>query len=150
MCNIKDNIPMSNPNNIITSSYTSINYSNLGSDNVFYLPSIFNESDLDTQYIEDKENMEKYLYNIELINMNLLKNIIFLNKICYNVNIKHSNTINFVMKNYIHIKKTLDNYLILYNENIIKINITNKKINDINIKMKYFQDLELSNIHFLR
>ena len=54
------------------------------------------------------------------------------------------------MKNYIHIKKTLDNYLILYNENIIKINITNKKINDINIKMKYFRDLELSNIHFLR
>ena len=41
--------------------------------------------------------MEKYLYNIELINMNLLKNIRFLNKICYNVNIKHSNTINFVM-----------------------------------------------------
>ena len=149
MCNIKNSIPISNPNNIITSSYTSINYNNLGSDNVFYLPSIFNESDLETQYIEDKENMEKYLYNIELINMNLLKNIIFLNKICYNINIKHSNTINFMMKNYIHIKKTLDNYLILYNENIIKINITNKKINDINIKMKYFQDLEFSNIHFL-
>ena len=137
MCNIKNNIPISNPNNTITNSYVSVNYNNLDSDNTFFLPSIFNESDLETQYIEDKENMEKYLYNIELINMNLLKNIIFLNKICYNVNIKHSNTINFIMKNYIHIKKTLDNYLILYNENIIKINITNKKINDINTNILY-------------
>lgn len=137
MCNIKNNIPISNPNNTITNSYASVNYNNLDSDNTFFLPSIFNESDLETQYIEDKENMEKYLYNIELINMNLLKNIIFLNKICYNVNIKHSNTINFIMKNYIHIKKTLDNYLILYNENIIKINITNKKINDINTNILY-------------
>jgi hypothetical protein len=137
MCNIKNNIPISIPNNIITSSYTSINYSNLGSDNVFYLPSIFNESDLETQYIEDKENMEKYLYNIELININLLKNIQFLNKICYNVNIKNSNTINFVMKNYIYIKKILNNYIILYNENINKINITNRKINDININILY-------------
>ena len=139
MCNIKNSIPISNPNNIITSSYTSINYNNLGSDNVFYLPSIFNESDLETQYIEDKENMEKYLYNIKLINMNLLKNIRFLNKICYNVNIKHSNTINFVMKNYIYIKKILNNYIILYNENINKINITNRKINNIKMNILYIK-----------
>jgi len=137
MCNIKNNIPISNPNNTITNSYVSVNYNNLDSDNTFFLPSIFNDNDLETQYIEDKKNMENYLYNIKLINMNLLKNIIFLNKICYNVNIKHSNTINFIMKNYIHIKKTLDNYLILYNENIIKINITNKKINDINTNILY-------------
>ena len=137
MCNIKNNIPISNPNNTITNSYVSVNYNNLDLDNTFFLPSIFNDNDLETQYIEDKKNMENYLYNIKLINMNLLKNIIFLNKICYNVNIKHSNTINFIMKNYIHIKKTLDNYLILYNENIIKINITNKKINDINTNILY-------------
>ncbi len=136
MCNIKDNIPIFNPNNTITNSYTSIN-NNLDSDNIFFLPSIFNDNDLETQFIEDKENMEKYLYNIELININLLKNIRFLNKICYYVNIKNSNTINFVMKNYIYIKKILDNYIILYNENINKINITNRKINDININILY-------------
>jgi hypothetical protein len=137
MCNIKDNIPISNPINIITSSYTTINYNNLDSDNTFFLPSIFNDNDIETQYIEDKKNMENYLYNIKLINMNLLKNIQFLNKICYNVNIKNSNTINFVMKNYIYIKKILNNYIILYNENINKINITNRKINDININILY-------------
>ena len=137
MCNIKNNIPISNPNNTITSSYTSINYNNLDSDNIFFLPSIFNDSDLESQYIEDKENMEKCLYNIKLINMNLLKNIQLLNKICYNVNIKHSNTMNFIMKNYIYIQKKLNNYIILYNENIIKINITNRKINDININILY-------------
>ena len=83
--------------------------------------------------------MEKYLYNIKLINMNLLKNIRFLNKICYNVNIKHSNTINFVMKNYIYIKKILNNYIILYNENINKINITNRKINNIKMNILYIK-----------
>ena len=137
MCNIKNNIPISNPNNIIANSYTSINYNNLDSDNTFFLPSIFNDNDLESQYIEDKKYMEKYLYNIELINMNLLKNIRFLNKICYSVNIKNSNTINFVMKNYIYIKKILDKYIILYNENVIKINITNKQINDINTNILY-------------
>jgi hypothetical protein len=137
MCNIKNNIPISNPNNTITNSYTSVNYNNLDSDNTFFLPSIFNDNDIETQYIEDKKNMENYLYNIKLINMNLLKNIQFLNKICYNVNIKNSNTINFVMKNYIYIKKILNNYIILYNENINKINITNRKINDININILY-------------
>ena len=137
MCNIKNNIPISKPNNTITNSYTSVNYNNLDSDNTFFLPSIFNDNDIETQYIEDKKNMENYLYNIKLINMNLLKNIQFLNKICYNVNIKNSNTINFVMKNYIYIKKILNNYIILYNENINKINITNRKINDININILY-------------
>ena len=137
MCNIKNNIPISNPNNIIANSYASINYNNLDSDNTFFLPSIFNDNDLESQYIEDKKYMEKYLYNIELINMNLLKNIRFLNKICYSVNIKNSNTINFVMKNYIYIKKILDKYIILYNENVIKINITNKQINDINTNILY-------------
>ena len=137
MCNIKNNIPISNPNNTITNSYASVNYNNLDSDNTFFLPSIFNDNDIETQYIEDKKNMENYLYNIKLINMNLLKNIQFLNKICYNVNIKNSNTINFVMKNYIYIKKILNNYIILYNENINKINITNRKINDININILY-------------
>jgi hypothetical protein len=137
MCNIKDNILIFNPNNTMTNSYTSINYNNLDSDNIFFLPSIFNDNDLETQYIEDKKNMENYLYNIKLINMNLLKNIRFLNKICYNVNIKNSNTINFVMKNDIYIKKILNNYIILYNENINKINITNRKINDINTNMLY-------------
>ena len=143
MCNIIYNIPISNPSiTSITSksSYTSINYNNLDSDNIFFLPSIFNDNDLETQYIEDKENMERYLYNIKLINMNLLKNIQYLNKICYYVNIKNSNAINFIMKNYIYIKKILNNYIFLYNENINKINITNKKIHDININILYVKN----------
>lgn len=142
MCNIKDNISIFNPNNLnnpITNSYTSINYNNLDSDNTFYLPSIFNDNDLESQYIEDKINMEKYLYNIKLININLLKNIQFLNKICNNVNIKNSNTINFIMKNKIYLKKILNNYIIIYNENINKINITNRKINDIKMNILYIK-----------
>ena len=67
MCNIKDNIPIFNPNNTNTSSssYSSINYNNLDLDNTFFLPSIFNDNDLESQYIEDKLNMEKYLYDIK-------------------------------------------------------------------------------------
>ena len=59
MCNIKDNIPIFNPNTTNTNSYTSINNYNLDLDNTFYLPSIFNDNDLESQYIEDKLNMEK-------------------------------------------------------------------------------------------
>jgi hypothetical protein len=141
MCNIKDNIPIFNPNNTNTSSssYSSINYNNLDLDNTFFLPSIFNDNDLESQYIEDKLNMEKYLYDIKSININLLNKIRFLNKICYYVNIKNSNTINFIMKNFKYIKKILNNYIFLYNENIHKINITNKKIKKININILYMK-----------
>ena len=140
MCNIKDNISIFNPNNTNTSSYSysSINYNNLDY-NTFFLPSIFNDNDLESQYIEDKINMEKYLYDIKSININLLNKIRCLNKICYYVNIKNSNTINFIMKNFKYIKKILNNYIFLYNENIHKINITNKKINDINMNILYIK-----------
>jgi hypothetical protein len=98
MCNIKDNISIFNQNNTNTntSSYSSINYNNLDY-NTFFLPSIFNDNDLESQYIEDKINMEKYLYDIKSININLLNKIRCLNKICYYVNIKNSNTINFII-----------------------------------------------------
>ena len=141
MCNIKDNIPIFNPNNTNTSSssYSSINYNNLDLDNTFFLPSIFNDNDLESQYIEDKLNMEKYLYDIKSININLLNKIRFLNKICYYVNIKNSNTINFIIKNFKYIKIILNNYIFLYNENIHKINITNKKIKEININILYMK-----------
>ena len=141
MCNIKDNIPIFNPNNTNTSSssYSSINYNNLDLDNTFFLPSIFNDNDLESQYMEDKLNMEKYLYDLKSININLLNKIRCLNKICYYVNIKNSNTINFIMKNFKYIKKILNNYIFYYNENINKINITNKKIkiNMLYIKHNY-------------
>jgi hypothetical protein len=136
---MKDNIPIFNPNTTNTNSYTSINYNNLDSDNTFFLPSIFCDNDLESQYIEDKLNMEKYLYNIKSININLLNKIRLLNKICYYVNIKNSNTINFIMKNFKYIKKILNNYTLLYNENINKINITNKKIKDIDINILYLK-----------
>jgi|688.fasta_scaffold441463_3 hypothetical protein len=139
MCNIKDNISIFNPNNTNSSSYSSINYNNLDYNNTFFLPSIFNDNDLESQYIEDKINMEKYLYDIKSININLLNKIRCLNKICYYVNIKNSNTINFIMKNFKYIKKILNNYIFLYNENIDKINMTNKKINDINMNILYIK-----------
>lgn len=140
MCNIKDNIPIFNPNTTNTNSYTSINNYNLDLDNTFYLPSIFNDNDLESQYIEDKLNMEKNLYYIKSININLLNKIRLLNKICFYVNIKNSNTINFIMKNFKYIKKILNNYISLYNENINKINITNRKIKDININILYLKN----------
>jgi len=78
MFNIKDKIPKSNPINTITGSYASnIILNKLDLDNIFYLPSIFNESDLEKQYIEDKKKMEKYLYDIKLVNIKLLKKIRF-------------------------------------------------------------------------
>jgi len=140
MCNIKDNIPTSDPNNTIAGSYTLGNANKSGSDSIFYLPSIFNENDLEKQYIEDKKNMEKYLYNIELINIQLLKKICFLNKICYFVNIKHSNTINFIMKNHKNLKQLLDNYMFYYNKNLNKINLTKKKIDIIDSNILYINN----------
>jgi hypothetical protein len=136
MFNIKDKIPKSNPINTITGSYASnIILNKLDLDNIFYLPSIFNESDLEKQYIEDKKKLEKYLYDIELVNIKLLKKIRFLNKICCFVNITHNNTTNFIMKNYIQIKKMLDNYVVIYNKNLYKINLTKEKINNINLNI---------------
>lgn len=140
MCNIKDNTPTSNPNNAIVGSYTSVNTNKSGLDNIFYLPSIFNDNDLEKQYIEDKKNLEKYLYNIELINIQLLKKILFLNKICYFVNITHSNTINFIMKNNKNLKYLLDNYMFYYNKNLNKINLTKKKIDIINSNILYIEN----------
>jgi hypothetical protein len=136
MFNIKDKIPKSNPINTITGSYASnIILNKLDLDNIFYLPSIFNESDLEKQYIEDKKKLEKYLYDIELVNINLLIKIRFLNKRYCFVNITHNNTTNFIMKNYIQIKKMLDNYVVIYNKNLYKINLTKEKINNINLNI---------------
>jgi len=138
MCNIEDNNPTSNSVNTITGSYMSdMTFNKSDLDNIFYLPSIFNDIDLEKKYIEEKKNMEKYLYDIELVNIKLLQNIRFFYKICCFVNIKHSNTNNFVMKNYIQIKQLLDNYVDIYNKNLNKINLMKQKINNINLNILY-------------
>jgi hypothetical protein len=80
------------------------------------------------------------IYDIELLNIKLLQNIRFLNKICYFVNIKHSNTTNFIMRNYKQLKHLLDYYVILYNKNLNKINLMKEKINNINLNMLYIEN----------
>jgi hypothetical protein len=134
MFNIKDNNSM--PNNTIKGSYIShINQCDNNSSNNFYLPAIFNGIELEKQYIEDIKKMTMYIYDIELVNMKLLQNISFLNKICYFVNITHSNTTNFIMRNYKQLKHLLDYYVILYNKNLNKINLMKEKINNINLNL---------------
>lgn len=122
--------------NMITGVYSYMDF-NADLDNVFYLPSILNENDLEKQYIEDKKKMEIHICDIELINIKLLQNIRFLNKICCFVNIKHSNTTNFIMRNYRQIKQLLDNYVDIYNKNLNKINLMKQKINNINLNILY-------------
>lgn len=137
MCNIKDNIPTSKPNKITGSYGSEIVFNNLGSDNIFCLPSIFCENDLEKQYIDEKKNMEKYLNDIQLVNIDLLQNIYFFDKKCRFVNITHSNTNNFIMRNYIQLKQLINNYAFNYNKNINKIILTKEKINNINSDILY-------------
>jgi hypothetical protein len=136
MFDINNNNLTSQSINMITGVYSYMDF-NADLDNVFYLPSILNENDLEKQYIEDKKKMERHICDIELINIKLLQNIRFLNKICCFVNIKHSNTTNFIMRNYRQIKQLLDNYVDIYNKNLNKINLMKQKINNINLNILY-------------
>jgi hypothetical protein len=70
----------------------------------------------------------------------LLKNIRFLNKICCFKNITHSNSVNFIMKNYRPLKQLLNNYIIIYNDNLNKIIITKKKIDNIDSNILYIRN----------
>jgi hypothetical protein len=131
----------SRPNNTIKGSYIShVNWFDYNSSEKFFLPAIFNGIELENRYIEDIKKIKICIYDIELLNIKLLQNIRFLNKICYFVNIKHSNTTNFIMRNYKQLKHLLDYYVILYNKNLNKINLMKEKINNINLNMLYIEN----------
>jgi hypothetical protein len=117
-----------------------INCSNNYLENIFYLPPIFNENDLEKYYIQERKNMEKYFYDMKNVTKKLLRNIRFLNKICCFTNITHSNSVNFIMKNYRPLKQLLNNYIIIYNDNLNKIIITKKKIDNIDSNILYIRN----------
>jgi hypothetical protein len=119
---------------------SNINYPNNYLENIFYLPPIFNENDLEKHYIQERKNMEKYFYDMKNVTKKLLKNIRFLNKICCFKNITHSNSVNFIMKNYSPLKQLLNNYIIIYNDNLNKIIITKKKIDNIDSNILYIRN----------
>jgi hypothetical protein len=131
-------------NHIIRGSYSSILNSNyFDFSNSFYLTDL---NQLLECHIEEEKYLKKQIYELEFINIKLLKNIIFLDKRCNFVNITHSNTINFILQNYRQLKHVLDNLVIMYNNNLNHINSTKEKIFDINL---YINKLK-SNINYYK
>ena len=119
-----NNINYSAINNTIRGSYISDIYN-----------SYFDVNKIKHQYIEEKNHLEKQMLNIELINIDLLQNIHSLNKRCYFINVTHNNTINFIIANYVNLKKLLDDLMINYNKNVDKIKLLNQKIEYIELKI---------------
>lgn len=87
------------------------------------------------KYIEEIIHLEKKIFNIELINIDLLKNIHSLNKRCYFINVTHNNTINFIIANYVNLKKLLEDLIFNYNKNIDNINLLKQQIQYIELKI---------------
>jgi hypothetical protein len=83
--------------------------------------------------IGEKNCIEKIVNRLECINMNILRYIDFLNKKSYVINITHNNTINFIMQNNSQLKKLLDKFVFVYNNNLYNINLIKNKINIINL-----------------
>lgn len=104
-------------NNIIRGSYISDIYN-----------SYCDVNKIKHQYIEEKNNLEKQMANIELINIDLLQNIHSLNRRCYFINVTHNNTINFIIANYINLKKLLDDLISNYNNNVDKMKLLKQKL----------------------
>jgi hypothetical protein len=83
--------------------------------------------------IREKNCIEKIVNRLECINMNILRYMDFFNKKYYVINITHNNTINFIMQNNSQLKKLLDKFVFVYNNNLYNINLIKNKINIINL-----------------
>lgn len=119
-----NNINYSAINNTIRGSYISDIYN-----------CYFDVNKIKNQYIEKKNHLENQMLNIELINIDLYQNIHSLNKRCYFINVTHNNTINFIIANYVNLKKLLDDLILNYNKNIDKIKLLHKKIEYIKLQI---------------
>ena len=116
--------------NTIRGSYSSIlNWKMFDFSNTIYK----NNNELIEEYVEEKNYLQKQIYDIEINNIGLLQYISFLDKRCSFINITHNNTINFIIAHYRELKHILDNAIFIYNKNLYNIGLLNEKIYDINI-----------------
>jgi hypothetical protein len=117
----------------IRGSYTQIyNYQNNDFSNNFYISALH---EIKEEQTEEKKKFQNHIFNIELDNTRLLQHIYFLERICHFVNLKHSNTINFVIANYTQLKHILDRLVIMYNKNLDYINYIKEKIYNIDLSI---------------
>jgi hypothetical protein len=92
-----------------------------------------NNNELIEEYIEEKNYLQKQIYDIEINNIGLLQYIYILDKRCTFINITHNNTRNFIIAHYKELKHVLDNRILIYNKNLYNIGLLNEKIYNINI-----------------
>jgi len=131
--------PIKSPYGSYISNYNNCNNYNKRLSDIFCLPPIFNENDLENYYIQERKDLEKYFYKMKNVNKLLLQKIRFLNKISCITNVTHSNTINFIIKNNRQLKQLLNNQIIIFNENLNKIITTKEKIDNIDSNIAYIR-----------
>ena len=116
--------------NTIRGSYATIlNWKMFDFSNTIYK----NNNELIEEYVEEKNYLQKQIYDIEINNIDLLQYIYILDKRCSFINITHNNTMNFIIAHYRELKNILDNAIFIYNKNLYNIGLLNEKIYDINI-----------------
>jgi hypothetical protein len=92
------------------------------------------------KYVDEKNELNKKLISYDKMNKKLIEQIKHIERKCNLMNIKHSNTSNFIIKNYKQLSEMISDYINLYNKNIYDINMIIEQMNciDMNIEfMKY-------------
>ena len=114
-------------NNTIRGSYTYV--SNIFIDDVTIIKN---------KLLEEKKDIEENIARLEFETSNVFRNILFFDKLYYfyqNQQIKHSNTINVIIKNYSQIKYIFDRLVYIYNRNCNNIITMKEKIHTIDISI---------------
>lgn len=133
-----NNDGLDNMNHIIKGTYVSSDSIN---------PKINSILETIYEYTNERNYMEQCLYNIQYINQTLSQKINYLQKRCDLINITHSNTMNFILANYIKLKKLLDNYITVYNNNLDNMLILRNNIYSLNFTI-HFLKTELHNMGY--
>lgn len=134
-----DTNSFSETNNVIRGSYSSETYvgqTHFEQTDMFYVNDL---TKLIDECNEEKKKIEVYLSKLEIINNKLLNCIEFLHKRCYFINTKHSNTINFVIANYLQLKNMLDNSISSYDNNFYEMEKLREKIYSIDVTVNNFK-----------
>lgn len=91
-------------------------------------------------YIDEKNEIIKKLIYYDKLNKKLIERIKHIERKCNLMNVKHSNTSTFIIKNHKQLNNMLIDYMYSYNQNIYDINTMLEQINciDMNLDiMKY-------------
>jgi len=91
-------------------------------------------------YIDEKNELNKKLIYYDKMNKKLIEQIKHIERKCNLMNVKHSNTSNFIIKNFKQLSDMLNDYIYVYNQNIYDMNTIIEQINciDMNLdNMKY-------------